>query len=91
MNKKRIKPSSVIKAFASYVALRTKRVLHIKDNQFDHLSIDVHPDTETIWVWVHGKERILGRAQFYFDGRCYSKVDFIEESKLEKDEKNERI
>ena len=75
MKEEKIKTLSFIQEFTNYIVLRAMRVLRLKNADFDHASIDVHPDAKTIWVWIHSKEAIIGRAQFNFDGRCYSKVD----------------
>ena len=75
MKKEKVKLLPVIKDFVTYIVPRAKRVLRLKSADFDHMSIDVHPRDGTIWVWVHGKDEIIGRAQFRFDGQCYSKVD----------------
>jgi len=79
MKKGKIKALPFIQEFINYILLRAMRVLRLKLADFDHASIDVHPDRGTIWVWIHGKEEIIARAQFYFDGRCFSKVDNREE------------
>lgn len=75
MKKRKIKPLPVVKEFTDYFLRRTQRVLKMKASDMHHTSIDVHPEEKTIWVWVHGKEAIIARAQFTFDGRCYSKTD----------------
>ena len=75
MKKEKIKALPVVKAFTDYIVRRGKRVLGLKDAEFDHASIDVHPNSKTIWVWFHTSERVIGRAQFTFDGLCYHKLD----------------
>ena len=75
MKKEKIKPLPCIKAFTNYIMHRGKKVLKLKNEDFDHASIDVHPDSKTIWVWFHGSEKIIGRAQFNFDGSCYDKLN----------------
>jgi len=76
MKKEKTKKLPFVQEFVSYFVKRGKRVLKLKDTDFDHPSIDVHPDTGTIWVWFHGVERIVARAQFTFDGLCYGKYDY---------------
>ncbi len=77
MKKEKIKTLPFVKELAEYFERRAKRVLKLKfkDGDYDHVSIDIHPDSETVWVWMHNPGKIVGRAQFNFDGRCYSKVD----------------
>ena len=72
---KKIKTLSFIKEFYIYFEHRARRVLKLKRADYDHLSIDVHPDRGTVWVWLHNPDKIVGRAQFKFDGRCYDKLD----------------
>lgn len=81
MKKAKIKTLPFIKEFADYFVRRARRVLKLKlkNGDYDHMGMDVHPDDGTIWVWVYGPKEIVGRAQFNFDGRCYHKVDNREE------------
>ena len=81
MKEGKIKSLPCIKEFADYIVRRGKKVLKLKKAEFDHASIDVHPDSKTIWVWFHTSERVIGRAQFTFDGRCYHKLDNRKEAK----------
>lgn len=80
---KKIKTLPFVKKFYVYFERRARRVLKLKRADYDHSSIDIHPDRGTVWVWLHGPAMIVGRAQFNFDGRCYDKLD----CRLEEDEK----
>ena len=75
MKKEKIKPLPVVKKFVGYIVRRAQRVLGLKNADFDHASIDVLPDRGTIWVWFHNPDKVIGRVQLYFDGRCYDKLD----------------
>ena len=75
MKEGKTEPSSCIKEFTNYVICRGKKVLKLKKADFGHASIDIHPASKTIWVWFHAPERVVGRAQFNFDGRCCYKID----------------
>lgn len=87
MKKEKIKPLPFIQEFINYIVLRAMRVLKLKIADFDHASIDVHPDRGTIWVWFHNSDKVVGRAQFYFDGRCFDKLD----CRLDENGEHERI
>lgn len=76
MKRGKIKQLPCVEEFTNYIIRRAKRVLKIKDKEFNTLSIDVHPDRGTIWVWFHIPEQVIGRVQFYVDGRCYEKSDY---------------
>jgi hypothetical protein len=83
MKKEKIKTLFFVLPFSTYFERRARRVLQLKKADYDHVSIDVHPDRGTIWVWLHNPESIVGRAQFKFDGRCYDKLDCrVEEEKI---------
>ncbi len=77
MKKEKIKALSFVIELADYFERRAKRVLKLKlkDGDYDHVSIDIHPDRGTVWVWLHGVDKIIGRAHFTFDGRCQDKLD----------------
>jgi len=83
MKKTKIKPLPVIKTFTAYIVGRGKRALGLKNAEFDHVSIDVDPKRGTIWVWFHAPERVVGRVQLYFNGRCYHKLDWRPEDTQE--------
>ena len=76
MKKQKIKPLPVVKEFANYIVTRAKRVLKISNKEFETVSIDVHPERRTIWVWFHNLEKVIARAQFYCNGQCYEKIDY---------------
>lgn len=76
MKKQKIKALPVVKEFANYIIGRAKRVLKISNEEFETVSIDVHPECGTIWVWFHYPTMVIGRVQFYFNGRCYEKTDY---------------
>lgn len=78
MKKEKIKSLPIIEDFIIYIVRRAKRVLKIKDSEFKSISIDVHPERGTIWVWFHMPEKVIARVQFYVDGRCYEKSEYRE-------------
>lgn len=83
MKKEKIKPLSFVTELFVYFERRARRVLQLRKADYDHVSIDVHPDRGTIWVWLHNPASIVGRAQFTFDGRCHDKQDCrVEEEQL---------
>jgi len=73
MKKEKVKPLPMVTVFIDYFVRRAKRVLGLTNADFKTVSIDVHPERGTIWVWFHVPESVLARAQFYFDGQCYTK------------------
>ena len=75
MSEEQIKPLPIVKAFVDYFTRRAKRVLKIKDSEFTHVSIDVHPDRQTVWVWFHGPAEIIGRVMLTSDGRKKGIID----------------
>ena len=75
MKEEKIKSLPFVKKLSVYFLRRAKRVLKLKSSEFNIVSIDIHPERGTIWVWFHTSERVIGRAQFNFDGRCYHKLD----------------
>ena len=77
MNKEKTKPLPVVKAFTDYFVHRAKRVLGLTNADFATVSIDAHPERRTVWVWFHVPERVIARAQFYFNGQCYEKVNYL--------------
>ena len=79
MSEKEIQPLPFVKQFSDYFVRRAKRVLKLKDSEFKTVSIDLHPERGTIWVWFHEPARIVARAQFYFDGRYFDKLDYRKE------------
>ena len=83
MKGKTIKALPFVKEFADYFVRRAKRVLKLRNEDFKTSSIDVFVERGTIWVWFHNPDKIDGRAQFKFDGRCYYKVDY----RLDKEKK----
>ena len=78
MEKEIIKPLSFVKELSAYFLRRAKRVLKVRKSEIKTSSIEVHLERGTIWVWLHCKDGLI-RAQFYFDGHCYSKYDDREE------------
>ena len=76
MKEKRIKPLPIVKTFIDYFVHRGKRVLKLKDADFETASIDVHPERGTIWVWFHGSKRIIARVYFTFDGHFVEMLDY---------------
>ena len=81
MKEEEIKPLLFVEEFSDYFVKRARRVLKLKNSEFKTASIDVHPERGTIWVWFHTTEKVIGRAQFNFDGRCYQKLDNRKEAK----------
>jgi len=75
MKEEKIKSLPFVKKLSVYFLRRAKRVLKLKSSEFNIVSIDIHPERGTIWVWFHTSERVIGRAQFNFDGQCYHKLD----------------
>ncbi len=73
MSEEKIKPLPFVKEFADYFIQRAKRVLKLKNKDFDTIHIDYYNCTnpETIMVWFHRKslERIVGSVNFTLDGK----------------------
>jgi len=59
------------KAFANYFTRKAKRVLKLKNKDFDSVHIDYFSDTASIWVWFHRKTKdgIVGRVDFTLNGK----------------------
>ncbi len=72
---KKIKPLPAVKELIDYLVRRAKKVLKLKNADFHHVSIDLHPERGTIWVWMHGSDEIVAYAQFTLDGRCFNTND----------------
>jgi len=75
MKKETIKPLPVVKAYTDYFARRAKRVLKLKDSDYEHINIDFYGRTGVVCAWVHGKEGVIGRAEFESDGRLKATYD----------------
>ena len=75
MKEEKIKSLPFVKKLSDYFVRRARRVLKLRVSEFETASVDLHPERGTIWVWFHTTEKVIGRAQFNFDGRCYHKLD----------------
>ena len=75
MKKEKIKALPVVIKYAEYFIRRAKRVLKLKDVDIDHIGIDFIGRSGQICVWIHGKDKILARAQFESDGTVIDKYD----------------
>ena len=76
MKKEKIKPLPCYKEFFNYFVARAKRVLKLKNEQFESVNIETHtayPKTGNIEVWFFGRNKVIAKATFHEDGRIASK------------------
>ena len=79
MEKEKIKPLPCYEEFFNYFVARAKRVLKLKNEQFESVNIEVHtgyPKTGNIIVWFHGQNKIIAKATFHENGRIADKSDY---------------
>ena len=73
MKEEKIKPLPCVKEFIDYFTQKAKRVLKLKNRDFDTVHIDYFSCTSpgTICVWFHRRlgARIVGRISFTPDGK----------------------
>lgn len=75
MKKEAIKSLPAVKAYTDYFARRAKRVLKLKGSDYKNINIDFYGRSGVICVWVHGKDGIIGRAEFKSNGRLKATYD----------------
>ena len=74
MKEEKIKPLPVVKAYTNYFTRRAKRMLKLRNSEFDGIHIDFH-DSNSIDVWFFIKTDIIAHVSFTPDGRIGDKDD----------------
>ena len=79
MKEEKIEPLPCFRDFFNYFTKRAKRVLKLKNDEFDSIHMDVYndcPSTGNIVVWFFKKTEIIAKIDFLEDGRCINKFDY---------------
>lgn len=76
MKKDKIKPLPIVKAYADYFVRRAKRILKLKESDYNNINIDFYGRSGMICVWIHGKDSIIARVEFESDGKIRDKYDY---------------
>jgi len=70
MKEEKIKPLPFVKEFSDYFVNRAKRILKLRNVEFDNINIDFWDHLKEIWIWFFKDGLgIIARAQFTIDGR----------------------
>ncbi len=77
MKKEKIKALPVVKAYADYFVCRAKRILKLKNSEFEAIHIDLH-DFLSIDVWFFLETKIVARVLFALDGQQKDKDSIID-------------
>jgi len=75
MKKEKIKPLPVVKAFALYWLRRARRVLKLKQSEYDSFHIDYMHTENIVEVWFFSETAIVAWAIFDHDGRTKRSQD----------------
>ena len=72
MKKEKIKQLPVFKEFWNYFLRRAKKVLKLRNSEFEAVHIDIKDKEIQLWFFV--KTNIVARVQFTPDGKRYGDV-----------------
>ena len=77
MKKEKTKPLPMVEAFIDYFVGRAKRILRLKNADFESYHVNYYFRTKTIQVWFFGDDsEILAELRFTRDGRLAAKDDY---------------
>ena len=80
MKAKKLESLPCVKEFSNYFVRKAKRVLGVKNSEFNSIHIDLI-ELESIEVWFFAETKVLARAQFTGRGQLKDKWDNRKEAK----------
>lgn len=75
MKKEKIKPLPVVKAYTLYWLRRARRMLKLKQSEYDNFHIDYTHEADAVEVWFFTETAVVGWVTFQHDGRKTSVGD----------------